>query len=404
MTIRKVTTKVSKSQLPVLINNKNQVVMEVFLYMRYLLINNYSKNTIKNYCYHLKTYYEWLDYVGLDYHSAVAKKSENNKGIVENLTAFKLWLKYGAMDKIIPIDGYKQIREAKTINTIFDVVLTFYDYLALQEDVEPLNVYKTYRGNSSFSGFLNEMVIKHETTYQTNLFKEKVTKKGLKYITREEYEKCYQSTNCLRDKVIIGLMFECGLRISETIGLTIEDFKNIMDRKITIVNHHDTYNVDSALKYESAGTVFVTPRLQQDIIQYINEVLTKSDNNYFIINLYGKTKNQPMRRRNIEQIIKRLGKKVGIPDLHPHMFRHGLAVDMLSNGCSMVQIKDTLRHKNISTTMDIYAEYNQTAKRKLMDEYHEKIETTLMPDDIDIDAFVDMILEEDEQENYDYEE
>ena len=105
-----------------------------------------------------------------------------------------------------------------------------------------------------------------------------------------------------------------------------------------------------------------------------------------------------MRTRNIERLISNLGKKIGRPDIHPHSFRHGLAVDMLSNGCSMVQIKDTLRHKNISTTSNIYAEYNITAKRKLMDEYHKKIETKLMPEGIDIDAFVDMLIEDEQEE------
>lgn len=398
MYIREIETQKTKSILPVLMNDNNEIVIEVFSYMKYLIINNYSKNSVKSYCFRLKLYYEWLSYAGLTYLTAVEKKSKANKGVVENLSNFKLWLKYGEMGKVVPVDGYKQIRETSTINTIFDTVLSFYDFLSMNEKIESLDVYKTVRSNSQFGGFLNEMVIKHEMTHKKSIFKERATKKGLKYVTREEYEKCYQAATSLRDRIIVSLLFEAGLRVSEAIGLRIEDFKEIMDGKIIIKNHHDKENIDAALKYESAGTVFVTPRMQQDIMQYINEVLSVTDTNYFLINLYGDTKNQPMRTRNIERLISNLGKKIGRPDIHPHSFRHGLAVDMLSNGCSMVQIKDTLRHKNISTTSNIYAEYNITAKRKLMDEYHKKIETKLMPEGIDIDAFVDMLIDDEKEE------
>lgn len=400
MTIKEVTTKTSQMTFPILLDNNNQVVMEVFRYLRNLVLNNYSKNTISLYCYYLKAYYEWLDFSGLDYHSAVESRSATNKGIVENFTAYKIWLKYGDTTGPVPIDGYKPIREAVTINNMFDCMLAFYDFLVLDEGIEKLNVYKSKRSNPKFGGFLNEMFIKHEATRKVSLFKEKVTKKGLKYISREDYEKCYQATKNLRDRIILSLLFECGLRVSEAIGLTIDDFSGIMDGKITIKNHHDKDNIDSALKYESAGTVFMTPRMQQDIMQYINEILTTTDTNYFLINFYGETKNLPMRRKNIERIVKKAGKKAGLSDdIHPHMFRHGLAVDMLSHGCDMVQIKDTLRHKNISTTMDIYAEYNHKEKRRLMDSYHEKIETTLLPDNMDIDEFVNMLLKDEQEEN-----
>lgn len=399
MYIREITTKVSGSNLPVLMNDNNQIVVEVFQYMKHLIVNNNSKNTVKSYCYRLKLFYDWLSYAGLTYLTAIEGKSEKNKGLIENFTDFKLWLKYGEMNnKVTPIGGYEQIRETSTINQIMDTVLSFYDYLAIQDKMEELNVYKTTRSNSQFGGFLNEMVIKHEKNHKTSLFKEKAVSKGLKYVTREEYEQSYQAATNLRDKIIISLLFETGLRVSETIGLHIEDFKEIMDGKILIRNHNDKDNKDAALKYDSTGTVFVTPRMQQDIIKYINDVLSVTDTNYFLINLYGETKNQPMRTRNIERMVKNIGKKIGRPDIHPHAYRHGLAVDMLSNGCNMVQIKDTLRHKNIETTSNIYAEYNITAKRQLMDEYHHKVETDFMPDGIDIDSFLNMLLEDEKEE------
>lgn len=118
--------------------------------------------------------------------------------------------------------------------------------------------------------------------------------------------------------------------------------------------------------------------MQQYIIQYINEVLSVTDTNYFLINQFGDTKNQPMRTRNIEPLISNIGKRIHRPDLHPHMFRHGLAVNMLSNGCSMIQTKDTLRHKNIETTIIKENYINQQAISiipNLIDEIYELTDT-----------------------------
>lgn len=397
MTIKILRTKNTNKRLPVLLDNNNNIIQEVFRYLKNLIINNYSENTVELYCYYLKSYYEWLSFVGLDYHSAVAKRSDSNKGLVENLTNYKLWLKYGDR-KITPIDGVKQIRETSTVNNMIECVLGFYDFLVLDEGIEELQAYYTRRCNTRFGGFLNEMTIKHESHIKVSSLKEKATKKGLRYIERADYEKIYELTTNQRDKVLVGLLFEAGLRLSEAIGLTIDDFKFIAQREILIRNHHDPNNRDAALKNNSTGICIIPEGLQEEIIKYINEVVAVTDTNYFLFNLYGDTKNMPMRRSNIESLIKRLGKKIGIDNLHPHMFRHGLAVDMLQNGCPMEQIKDALRHKNIDTTANIYAEYNLKAKKKFMNVYQNNTDTSLFSSEKELDDFVNMLLEDEKEE------
>lgn len=106
-----------------------------------------------------------------------------------------------------------------------------------------------------------------------------------------------------------------------------------------------------------------------------------------------------MKRNTIEDMIARLGKKIGIPDLHPHMLRHSIAVDMLEKGCDMVQIKDKLRHKSISTTTNIYAEVNDKARKDAMELYSQKVDEDFTPDAFSIDELADFLLEEKENED-----
>ena len=102
-----------------------------------------------------------------------------------------------------------------------------------------------------------------------------------------------------------------------------------------------------------------------------------------------------MRRDTIEDIIKRLGKKTGIP-VHPHMFRHGIAVDMLEKGCDIVQIKDKLRHKSITTTSNIYAEVNDAAREDAMRTYYEKADTDFTPKSYSKEELANVIYSEGE--------
>ena len=66
------------------------------------------------------------------------------------------------------------------------VVLNFYDFLVHDEGLNELNVYKEIRTNSLFGGFLDELSLNKERTF-SNIFKEKVPKKKLKYVTRNQY-------------------------------------------------------------------------------------------------------------------------------------------------------------------------------------------------------------------------
>lgn len=378
-----------------LIDDEYKPIMPVYRFMLYLLSNHFSSNTSKTYCNHLKLYYEWLKIEGLDYHSAVGVGQEQNSVVLSNLSKFKFWLKYPDYNsRLIPINGYVAKRQANTINQIMNAVLSFYDFLTFDEGIETLNVYKQVRTNSHFHGYLSEMIRTKESTL-THILKEKVPKKKVRYITRTQYELLWKSATNQRNRIICGLLFEGGLRVSEVIGLNISDLRDIRKNKIYITKRDDPNNPDAFVKYNSEGAVFVSSRLAQEINDYLINTLSKIDTNYLIVNLYDKRfRYQPMRRDTIEKMIKALGKKVGILDLHPHMLRHGIAVDMLQKGCDMVQIKDKLRHKSITTTSSIYAEADDITRRDAMQKYYEKVGEDFHPDGLTTEELIDILLDD----------
>lgn len=380
-----------------LVEDSGKPIMEVYRYMLFLRLNGKSINTNKVYCNHLKLFYEWLQLNHLTYHTAIW--SDGKDMTLTSLSNFKFWIKYPDYnEKLIPIGGFEQKRTVSTINQIMNVVLNFYDFIAQDEDMPGLDVYKELRCNTLFHGFLDELTLKKEKTF-SNIFKERVPKKRIKYVTREQYNLLRSLANNQRDRIIIGLLFEGGMRVSEVIGLNIVDLKDIRNNKIFIRLREDPENPDAFVKYGSEGSIFISDTLRDEIIDYLQNVLCNIKTDYVIINLYSKiNRYKPMRRDTIEDIISRLGKKAGIDDLHPHMFRPGIAVDMLEKGCDMVQIKDKLRHRSISTTTNIYAEVNDKARKDAMTLYFNKIDTDFTPDAFSMNELADLLMKEDTDE------
>ena len=66
-------------------------------------------------------------------------------------------------------------------------------------------------------------------------------------------------------------------------------------------------------------------------------------------------------------IVKKLGRFVGIPNLHPHMFRHGLALHLLSSGIPINVISFRLGHRNPRTTIEMYLKVTPEIEKQILD-------------------------------------
>ena len=377
-----------------LVDDDGKVIQPVYEYMLFLMRNGKKKNTVKNICHCLKLYFEWLKIAGLTYKTAVDKKSPTNKGIMLNLTAFKTWLKFPSQKGNIIILTPRRIDS--TINQITSAVYGFYNFLTANEEINDFPMYTKMKCNSQFKGMLSEMVLKNQPSYKSVL-KEREAKKVIKYITLSEYNRMQAEATNLRDKVILALLYDGGLRVSEAIGINLSDLRDIHKNTIHITYREDINNPDAAVKYYSTGDVIISDFARDLIIKYINEFLSYIDTNYLLINMYGDTKYQPMRTHNIENIISRLAKKAKIDrKITPHALRHGCAVLMYNNGAPIKQIQDKLRHQSPNTTAAIYAQFDDEGRKKAMATSYEKANMKCNPNDMTLDDLHDWLLKEDE--------
>jgi len=161
-------------------------------------------------------------------------------------------------------------------------------------------------------------------------------------LTDENLEKLRDTSNCIRDLVLIELLYSTGIRVGELIKLNISDI-NFEDRSCKVFG-----------KGNKQREVYFDARTKIHLRQYIN---TRKDENEALF----VSKNKPYQRLSIagiELIVRKLGLETEISKVHPHKFRRTLATMAIDKGMPIEQVQKLLGHVKIETTMH-YAMVNQ---------------------------------------------
>ncbi len=68
----------------------------------------------------------------------------------------------------------------------------------------------------------------------------------------------------------------------------------------------------------------------------------------------------------IREVIRWYGSQIG-RDVHPHMFRHGVAIHMVKHGCDVERLKRLLGHASIQTSV-VYLRFQDTDLDEIYDQ------------------------------------
>ena len=134
-----------------------------------------------------------------------------------------------------------------------------------------------------------------------------------------------------RDKLLVMMMWELGGRISDIINIksTDVDFSK-KEIVLTVKKRHGYIN-----------RIPVSDALLLEISNFMREFNA------------GPGKFFNFTRQRAWEIVNNYGNKIGL-NLHPHMFRHGLAIYLLQHGVSDKIIARRLGHSNAMTTIKYY--------------------------------------------------
>ncbi len=159
-------------------------------------------------------------------------------------------------------------------------------------------------------------------------------------LTKEEIKKMIDSTNNIKHKLIIKLLYGCGLRVSEIISLEKENLN--FDEKLIHIE---------LAKGKKDRFVKIPDSLLNELNSYCS--LLKSEI-LFPSNHGGK-----LTIATIQAIVEKTSKKANIKKrVYPHLLRHSFATHLLESGVDLRIIQKLLGHSDIKTTQ-IYTQISQ---------------------------------------------
>ena len=197
------------------------------------------------------------------------------------------------------------------------------------------------------------------------------TTKGRKFhietYTKEEVmalvDGCNDGVSGLRNKVLIIVLYRCGLRISEALGIRSSDY-NANEGTIRVVgkgNKLRVVGVDSQTKLNL--DLWISKRKEIGI--------NGAGNPPIFCGISKMNFGKPIQTVYVRNLLKRLGKEAGIEKrMNPHSLRHSFAHDLLNENINLKHIQVSLGHSSIATTSKYLEKFNpretiQTIQRRI---------------------------------------
>lgn len=221
-----------------------------------------------------------------------------------------------------------------------------------EKDYTPASV---NRKIASFRGFFKWLCANEicSTNPALTLEQPKMPQRLPKVMTVQEIETILNQDLDKLQKVIVELLYGCGLRVSELANMKINDF----DLK------------GKYLQCTGKGSKERIVPLGSKAIQAIKEYLPERDfyikkfridTKRFLIDEKGNLVN----RQEIYTFIREQGKKIH-KTISPHTLRHSFATHLLENGADLRVVQELLGHSDVSTTQL----YTHISKKRLKEVY-----------------------------------
>lgn len=330
-------------------------IQPIHQYLSYLENLARSPHTVQNYARHLKLYWDFLRDKHLDW----------QKIRLDQLAEFIPWLRRSAPETV-SMQHQESQRTESTINVILSAVCCFYDFQYRVGNVEDLKVYGSqFAPNRKYKPFLHH--ISKGKPVQTRLLKVKAPKQHPQTLTKEEFQALVDACHTIRDKFLLCLLHDTGMRIGQALGLRHQDIRS-WDNEIDIVPRNDNANGARA-KSKAPYTVHASQELMALYAQYLtNEYPLDSESNYVFVNIQNGVLGAPIQRSSISALFERLKKATGI-NFHPHLLRHTHATELIRSGWDAAYVQKRLGHASVQTTINTYAHLDNDDLKQAYKQY-----------------------------------
>ena len=145
----------------------------------------------------------------------------------------------------------------------------------------------------------------------------------------------YKRPTAVRDQLLILILLDTGIRVSELCRIRHKDID--LEQQSIHITAYETG------KKSRDRVVFVG----SETMNMLWKILTESeDPDAFLFASSTAKRNTPLDRNAVDHLLKRLGRRAGVPNCGAHRFRHTFAIQYLRNGGDIYTLKRIIGHKS----------------------------------------------------------
>ena len=237
---------------------------------------------------------------------------------------------------------------SSTISRKLSAIKSFYNYLVLKDTIvsNPVNMVSYPKKEKKLPNYV---------TYEeyNNIFNDDM---NFKHVSKKGVNTLFMS----RDKLIIELFYDTGIRISELVNIKLNDI-NFSSKEIRIFG-----------KGSKERIVFYGEYSEELLNEYIDNerknLLKNKESEYLFINKNGVR----ITTRGVRKIVDKIfGSLSAYKKVSPHTLRHTFATHLLDAGCDLKVVQELLGHENLSTT-EIYTHVSVQRLKNVYRDCHPK--------------------------------
>ncbi|WP_242958147.1 tyrosine-type recombinase/integrase [Faecalibacterium sp. An121] len=179
----------------------------------------------------------------------------------------------------------------------------------------------------------------------------KVERKPLEFVSDEDFRrllKCMDISHFseYRDSIIVQLLLDTGMRISECLLIHVTDVD---------LRKHCIYLPSDHTKGKKGRYVFYSDKMASMLQRWLKYKDRYRDSDFLFCTNQGK----PVEVSNFEKNITKYAKRVGLANIHPHVFRNNFAKRFLMNGGDIYTLSRLLGHSSVTITEQAYLDITQ---------------------------------------------
>lgn len=180
------------------------------------------------------------------------------------------------------------------------------------------------------------------------------------YYDNKRQDKRYKPELESRDRAIMLVLLNTGMRVSELVQLDENSIQNYQGAAyVTVVGKG---NKERVLKLNRTAMQAVATYTEDR-----RKLVTHSGQKALFVNRYGKR----MSRKTVYEVVKKYVQRAGLPpktaNISPHKLRHTLATLLLQNGENLRVVQEILGHASIKTT-EVYTHVINAEKDEALDQ------------------------------------